>query len=335
MFIWILETTMKKISAIFVCIFSVCSLGIFSSSYANSSFEELFKPKLSIFDFSLADKEVLRDGVSLISNINVSSPKSQETYLAFEKTLSFFKEKFDFEISETKYPRILVVNNCNTFELILSYAAWSSQNEFFILSSGGKNFSGVELNHPSASLDTIAHEFTHAIIHFTSKLTSEGQNGALNEHLADLFGMMTEAHYENDENIFLLGEDALAGDAANWYVAVRDMLNPNSEITMTSQFAHMDDIPAKYGPDCVPSPGNDMCGVHILNGILNRAVALAIDSLGIEKIDELFFTIMTEKIDSTTTLKDYRNIVIEECKIASLPDSTCITLESSFKEVGL
>ena len=45
-----------------------------------------------------------------------------------------------------------------------------------------------------ASIDIIAHEITHGIIQNTSALEHKNESGALNEHLADVFGILCLQH---------------------------------------------------------------------------------------------------------------------------------------------
>ena len=99
----------------------------------------------------------------------------------------------------------------------MNNAFWASSpiNRMFIGDYNGKSF--------SASLDVLAHEFTHGVIHFTSDFSSipkdinaANESGALNEGYADIMGALIEGK--------------------NWIVAdsndvskelTRDLSNPN------------------------------------------------------------------------------------------------------------
>ncbi len=47
----------------------------------------------------------------------------------------------------------------------------------------------------TASLDVIGHELTHGVVEHTAALVYSGQSGALNESLADVFGILV-AQYQ-------------------------------------------------------------------------------------------------------------------------------------------
>ena len=63
---------------------------------------------------------------------------------------------------------------------------------------------GTEIN---IELDTVAHEYTHAIENKRSDMIYEGESGAIKEALSDIFGELVEAWYTNDEPNWEHGED--------------------------------------------------------------------------------------------------------------------------------
>src|SRR6478752_6790931 len=127
------------------------------------------------------------------------------------------------------------------------------------------------------SRSVVGHELTHGVIDHTAQLRYEGQSGALNEHLADVFGALVE-QYANGQDAeaatWLIGEgvftDAVEGRA------LRSMIEPGT--------AYDDDV---LGRDPQPADmsgyvvtAGDNGGVHINSGIPNRAFALAAVELG-------------------------------------------------------
>jgi Zn-dependent metalloprotease len=129
----------------------------------------------------------------------------------------------------------------------------------------------------TGSLSVIGHELGHGVIQSASGLAYEGQPGALNESIADVFGALTEQ--------FLLGQTA---DAASWLIgagifteavqgrALRSMIEPGTaydddELGKDPQPAHMRDF---------VETAEDNGGVHINSGIPNRAFALFARALG-------------------------------------------------------
>ena len=113
------------------------------------------------------------------------------------------------------------------------------------------------------SLSVIGHELAHGVTERTAKLRYQGQSGALNEHISDVFGALVEQ--------YSMGQD---GESATWLI--RSMIEPGT--------AYDDDV---LGRD--PQPGHfdryietdeDNGGVHLNSGIPNRAFALASVELG-------------------------------------------------------
>lgn len=127
------------------------------------------------------------------------------------------------------------------------------------------------------SLSVIGHELAHGVTERTARLRYQGQSGALNEHVSDVFGALVEQ--------YAMGQDA---EAASWLIgegvftsavegrALRDMLEPGT--------AYDDDV---LGRDPQPAHFRDYIqttedngGVHLNSGIPNRAFALAARELG-------------------------------------------------------
>jgi hypothetical protein len=126
-------------------------------------------------------------------------------------------------------------------------------------------------------VDVLGHELTHAVTEHTAGLVYEGQSGALNESVSDVFGACLKQR--------LLGQDAVGGD---WLVgaglflpgvqgrALRDMAHPGTAyddpvLGKDPQPAHMDDY---------VDTTDDHGGVHINSGIPNRAFQLAAVAIG-------------------------------------------------------
>lgn len=127
------------------------------------------------------------------------------------------------------------------------------------------------------SLSVIGHELAHGVTQNTVGLNYEGQSGALNESLSDVFGALVEQYalgQSSAEASWLIGAGLFTRRVEG--AALRSMKEPGS--------AYDDDI---LGKD--PQPGHmddfvvtrdDYGGVHINSGIPNRAFFLVADALG-------------------------------------------------------
>jgi Zn-dependent metalloprotease len=127
------------------------------------------------------------------------------------------------------------------------------------------------------AVDVIGHELTHAVTEQTAGLAYQGQSGALNESVSDVFGSLVKQR--------ALGQDAAAADwliGAGLFteqvqgVALRSMKAPGT--------AYDDDV---LGRDPQPAHLRDLVettddngGVHVNSGIPNHAFYLAATAIG-------------------------------------------------------
>jgi len=126
-------------------------------------------------------------------------------------------------------------------------------------------------------VDVLGHEFTHAVTEHTAGLAYEGQSGALNESVSDVFAACLKQR--------LLGQSALEAD---WLIgegiflpgisarALRDMAAPG---TAYDDPALGKDPQVGQMSDYVDTT-DDNGGVHLNSGIHNRAFQLAATAIG-------------------------------------------------------
>ncbi len=156
----------------------------------------------------------------------------------------------------------------------------------------------------TSSVDVIAHELTHGVTAHTANLDYEGQPGALNESMSDVFGVLAKQR--------LLGQDAKAAD---WLVggglfapgvhgqALRSLRAPGTAY----------DDP-RLGKDPQPATmkayvhtPDDNGGVHINSGIPNHAFYLAAVDIGgraWEKAGRIWYDALTKHLRASATFQD-------------------------------
>ena len=127
------------------------------------------------------------------------------------------------------------------------------------------------------SLDVIGHELGHGVIEDEAALEYWGQSGALNEHIADVAGIMVKQRK--------LGQRA---DQADWLIGAElrgDEFDGDALRSMKAPGTAYDD--AVLGKDPQPAHWKDYVrtmddngGVHINSGIPNRAFYLLCTDLG-------------------------------------------------------
>lgn len=133
----------------------------------------------------------------------------------------------------------------------------------------------------TASLDIVAHELTHGVISYTCDLNYKNQPGALNEHFADVFGVLVK-HWRKDWT----AKQADAKDG--WLIGKEIVIRTRTRRALRSMSAPgtaYDD--ALLGKDDQPSHmrnyytgREDDGGVHINSGIPNHAFYLASMNIG-------------------------------------------------------
>ena len=126
-------------------------------------------------------------------------------------------------------------------------------------------------------LSVIGHEMTHGVVQFSGGLVYEGQSGALNESVSDVFGALTkqrERGEEAHEADWLLGAGILGPDIRG--TALRSMRAPGT--------AYADPLmgtdPQPFHMDLYVDTTDDNGGVHINSGIPNHAFYLYARELG-------------------------------------------------------
>lgn len=132
----------------------------------------------------------------------------------------------------------------------------------------GLTFGGQRWNYLAGGLDIVAHELTHGVTDFSSRLIYRNESGALNEAFSDMMGTAVEFYFQppgtgSRRADYLLGEDVIT--AASFPLnGIRSMQNPAS-------FGDPDHYSVRYTGTL------DNGGVHINSGIPNQAFYLAIE----------------------------------------------------------
>ena len=147
----------------------------------------------------------------------------------------------------------------------------------------------------TAAVDVMAHEFTHGVISHASDLEYEGQSGALNEHLADVFGSLVKQRFATPQQTaaqadWLIGAGLFAAGING--VALRSMIAPGTafndpNLGQDPQPDHMNNFVVT---------DDDNGGVHINSGIPNRAFVLfaqALDGFAWDRAGRVWYDAMT------------------------------------------
>jgi Zn-dependent metalloprotease len=159
-----------------------------------------------------------------------------------------------------------------------------------------------EFTNGMASLDVVAHEYGHGVVEHTgARMRYQRESGALNEHVADVFGAWIdglEDSSNSDDFDPIIGEDASIGQ-------IRDM----------SHQAMWENDPDHYSSYTTLPLSNDNGGVHTYSGIPNKAAWLlavggshtgrTITPIGAEKLIHLMFETLDNRLGRSTGLQAY------------------------------
>lgn len=129
----------------------------------------------------------------------------------------------------------------------------------------------------TASVSVIGHELTHGVTQYTANLAYEGQSGALNEHVSDVFGALVEQFsrgQSSSEASWLIGEGLFTAQVRG--EALRSMKAPGT--AYDDPVLGRDPQPATFA-DYVETT-DDNGGVHLNSGIPNRAFFVTATTLG-------------------------------------------------------
>lgn len=234
----------------------------------------------------------------------------------------------------------------------LGNAAWLSTRKQFVIGEDSDS-----LHNLVDSRSVMGHEYTHAIVQFSSGLVYRGESGAINEHFADLQGASIQAEHDNNFK-FTVGSEILRPQVVEEKKKLLDLIFLKTKYTdeeirefsldhiglrhlfapvlsYATQYDNLNDARKAYGLDCQPSVDNDNCGVHTVSGVANKAAALIIAAIGFEETQSLFFNTVVYRLSSTASLEDYVVHLHEECLSNPTLVNQCDLILASFAAVGV
>ena len=193
---------------------------------------------------------------------------------------------------------------------------------------------GIVFGRFTTSLDVIGHELTHGVESFTSDLEYRGQPGALNEHFADVFGVLVRQWKQKAKSpktaSWLVGAEILV--PASTRRALRDMAKPG---TAFQNDPDLGDDPQPGHMDGLYTGPSDRGGVHINSGIPNRAFVLfarALKGPAYGTPAKVWFATMA-RLDRLATFAECAALSIEESE--KVGKATATAARKAWKAVGL
>lgn len=184
------------------------------------------------------------------------------------------------------------------------------------------NGDGTVFNSFTTCLDVIGHELTHGITQYLSNLAHQNEQGALNEHLSDAFGLSFK-HWKITTDAKAAGRpvpllndligEGLIMDVKNKHFSLRSLASPGKAY-VNHPVLGTDPQPATM--DAYLHTKEDNGGVHINSGIPNHAFWLVHTQLEENlwgKPAQIWYDAAT-KIKSTTNFKEFANETISSAQ---------------------
>jgi Zn-dependent metalloprotease len=163
----------------------------------------------------------------------------------------------------------------------------------------------------TASVGVIAHALTHGVTQCSAALGSHDETGALNEHLADAFGIMVLQYtlgQRAKDSDWLIGTELFSPAFAG--CALRSFALPGSAydhplLGRDPQPSHMRDY---------VETGESDDGIHINSGILNHAFYLAAMTLGgntWEVLGRIWYVALTNRLRPDADFADFTRATVD------------------------
>ena len=212
---------------------------------------------------TLPGMEVRREGEE-----STGDPAADEAYDGLGATFALFSEVYKRNsINGAGLPLDATVHYGEDYD----NAFWDGERMVF------GDGDGEVFNRFTISLSVIAHELTHGVTQYSANLAYQGQSGALNESVSDVFGALVEQYAAGQDTrsaSWLIGAGLFTEQVQGQ--ALRSMKAPGT--------AYDDDVlgtdPQPASMDGYIETEDDNGGVHLNSGIPNRAFYLVAEALG-------------------------------------------------------
>ncbi len=255
------------------------------------------------------------------SNNTWSNPTAVSAHSNAGIAYDYFKNTFNRKSLNGTGGTIISIININEIDektglnTGMDNAFWNGE---FMGYGNGKSF----FKPLAGGLDVAGHEMTHGVIENTANLVYQNQSGAINESMADVFGVLIDR--ENGD--FVVGEDVMKNGPF-----LRSLSDPAKG-----------DQPANMNQRYTGSEDNG--GVHINSGIPNKAFHLFVTGLSganeneqKAKAEQVYYRALTKYLTRSSKFIDLRAAIIQSCTdLASTVGSNAASVAANaFDAVGI
>ncbi|MGN9163281.1 M4 family metallopeptidase [Clostridium sulfidigenes] len=253
-------------------------------------------------DIDITKRTVVSNSTGQFTNEDDKAPVS--AHYNADKVLSFYKNLFNRNSIDDNG---MIIESHTHFNSDYNNAFWLGNAIIDGVSVSGSMFygdgDGEEFTYLSGDLDVVGHEMTHGIVEYTAGLVYEYQPGALDESMADVFGVLISSY--NKYNVANGGTWKF--DPADWVVG-DDIYTPNiqgdalrslADPTLYGQPAHMDN----YVTGLPNTEDGDYGGVHDNSGIPNKAAYNIAKNIGMDKTAKIYYRALTQYMHPDTNFQ--------------------------------
>ena len=251
-------------------------------------------------------------------------PAVDEAYLGVQASLALFSEVFGRSSYDGHGAAVLATVH---YEKDYDNAFWDGSQLVF------GDGDGRVFGRFTKPVDVLGHELSHAVTQYTANLTYQGQPGALNESVSDVFGSCLKQRLLDqtvDEADWLIGEGIFLPSVRGR--ALRSMSEPGTAyddptIGKDPQVATMDDY---------VDTADDNGGVHTNSGIPNKAFHLAATAIGgrsWEGAGTIWYAALTSGIGADTDFAGFAAATLAAAQQVS--SSAAEAVRSAWSAVGV
>jgi len=267
----------------------------------------------------LSRRLVMQEGNSAPADVAV-----REAYDYAGLTWDFYNKLFDRNSIDDR--GLTMVSSVHYSENGAGFdnALWNGQQ--MIYGDGGELFGRM-----TKCLDVVAHELTHGVTQYSAGLPYQGQSGALNESMSDVFGVVVRQWHENQTD----------PATANWLVGDKLMLSGDALRSMKAPgTANPDDPQPAQMRDYVQlpdTPAGDFGGVHYNSGIPNHAFYLAAVAIGKpawQTAAKIWYITLTQRLKGDTS---FQKCAFETISVARdfFDNATAMKVSQAWVDVGV
>ncbi len=182
--------------------------------------------------------------------------------------------------------------------------------------------------------DIVGHELTHLISATTPGFYYYNESGALDEGIADVFGILAAGNTQ-----WILGK-AIFLYPAQMAHGIRDLASPeknrdyyrNTDGSYTPM-PHPRHLSERFPPDAACTPENDLCYVHGNATIPGHLLFLIAQKWGNARLEKVLYLSMTHFLSPLSDFKDFRRQFLAACEF--LTPNNCDIAAWAFDQAGI